>query len=159
MAESSRRADRGGLANALFVVAAAERIPPALRGAADELTTQFPWGSLLRGALALDDAGAAAAGIAALLKPQATATALLSIEARDGLGLPRLDDPRACEALRERWLRHGLDVYDLRPATADELARTRSTWARRLGAGRDRATWRVALRRRAGPPDAVEDAR
>ena len=43
------------LPNALFVVAAAERVPAELHGLADELTILFPWGSLLRGALALDE--------------------------------------------------------------------------------------------------------
>ena len=71
MAEASRRAARparrGGLPNALFVVAAAEAPPPELHGLADLVTITLPWGSLLRGALALDDA--VAAGIARLVAP------------------------------------------------------------------------------------------
>ena len=63
MAEASRRAARpaarGGVSNALFVVAAAERPPMELLAIADELTINFPWGSLLRGALGIDDAAAA----------------------------------------------------------------------------------------------------
>jgi 16S rRNA (adenine(1408)-N(1))-methyltransferase len=148
MAEVSRRASRsaarGGLPNALFVVAAAERLPAELHGVADELTIAFPWGSLLRGVLALDDD--AAAGIAALLAPDAAATATLSVEARDGLDLPPLDAEGAPEALRERWSRLGLRPCDLRKATAEELALMPSTWARRLAAGRDRSAWRLELR-------------
>jgi len=72
--EASRRAARparkGGLPNAAFVVAAAEDPPAELVGCSDALTIAFPWGSLLRGALALDDE--AAAGIAMLLAPEAT---------------------------------------------------------------------------------------
>jgi 16S rRNA (adenine(1408)-N(1))-methyltransferase len=127
-------------------VAAAERLPPELAGVADELKILFPWGSLLRGTLALEDAAAASAGIASLLAPGALATALVSIEDRDRLDLPRLDDEGAREALRERWSRHGLELCDLRPATTGEVAATRSTWARRLGAGRQRAAWRFDLR-------------
>jgi 16S rRNA (adenine(1408)-N(1))-methyltransferase len=148
MAEASRRASRRGPANALFVVAAAEQIPPELQGVADELTILFPWGSLLRGVVALDDAAAATAGIARLLAPDGVATAILSIEDRDRLdGLPRLDALDACEQLRERWQSHGLEVCDLRPATAAEIAATGSTWARRLRAGRERPAWRIELRR------------
>jgi 16S rRNA (adenine(1408)-N(1))-methyltransferase len=158
MAESSRRASRRGPANALFVAAAAERIPPELRGVADELTILFPWGSLLRGSLALDDAAPAAGGIASLLAPEGEASVILSIEDRDGLDLPRLDDPGACHALRERWTRHGLDVCFLRPATSAEVAAPHSTWARRLAAGRDRRAWRVRLRR-CPAPDEVESPR
>jgi 16S rRNA (adenine(1408)-N(1))-methyltransferase len=149
MAESSRRAARrtarGGLPNALFVAAAAERLPSEIHGVADELTISFPWGSLLRGVLALDET--AAAGIASLLAPAGVATAMFSIEDRDGLDLPRLDADGACEAVRERWSDHGLQVRGLRRASAAEIAATRSTWARRLAAGRDRAVWRLDLRR------------
>jgi 16S rRNA (adenine(1408)-N(1))-methyltransferase len=60
MAEASRRAarrpDRGGLPNALFVVAAAEALPPELDGLADLVTVHFPWASLLRGLLTADPA-------------------------------------------------------------------------------------------------------
>jgi len=152
MAESSRRAAkpqvRGGLPNALFVVAAAERIPDELRGVADVLTIHFPWGSLLRGTLALDDA--AARGIAALLNVNAKAIATFSIEQRDGLDLPELDHDDACLALKRRWSKFGVEVCALRPAAAGDLHA--STWARRLAAGRDRRAWRLEL---AGAHDAI----
>ena len=67
MAEASRRAARsarrGGLPNARFVVAAAEA-PPAELGVSCSRRAdhRLPWGSLLRGSLAID--GVAAAGIA-----------------------------------------------------------------------------------------------
>jgi 16S rRNA (adenine(1408)-N(1))-methyltransferase len=55
MSEASRRAARkpgkGGLPNALFVVAAAESLPCELDGLVDAVTIQLPWGSLLRSVL------------------------------------------------------------------------------------------------------------
>jgi hypothetical protein len=145
MAAASRRAARaaakGGLPNALFVVAAAERLPDALQGIADELTIQFPWGSLLRGALALD--GAAAAGIAALLASEGTATVTFSIEDRDRLHLPTVD----ATELARRWCTFGLDVCGFRDATPGELRAMPSTWGRRLAAGQGRRAWRLHLAR------------
>ena len=152
MAESSLRASRptrkGGVANALFVVAAAEQPPPELAGVADELSIAFPWGSLLRGALALEDAAAApaSAGIAALIAPGGCVTALVSIDPRDRLDLPALEAAVAGE-LAARWRRFGLEVAGWRPASDAEIAASGSTWARRLRAGRDRAVWRLELRR------------
>lgn len=149
MAEASRRAarpvSRGGAPNALFVVAAAERPPTELLEIADELTVNFPWGSLLGGALAVDDA--AARGIAALLKPGASLTALVSVTPRDGLELGAMDEPGAANQLAGRWANHGLQLASVCPATDAEVAATRSTWARRLGVGRSRPAWRVVLRR------------
>jgi len=147
MAESSRRAARpaarGGTPNALFAVAAAERPPTELIGRADEVSVTFPWGSLLRGALALDEV--AAAGLAALVGPAGRLIVITSIADRDRLELPSLEEPGAATDLAERWARIGLELSEIRPATADEVLSTRSTWARRLAAGRDRPTWRLEL--------------
>ena len=159
LAESSLRASRpvrkGGLPNALFVVAAAERPPAELLGTAAELTVTFPWGALLRGALALDDAADAAQGIASLLAPGGIARVLVSIDPRDGLELPILDAATA-EELTDRWAQHGLDLTDWGPASEDELGASMSSWARRLRAGRDRTAWRWQLRRASGRSDTVE---
>ena len=158
MAEVSRRAarpaGRGGVPNALFVVAAAERPPIELLGIADEVTINFPWGSLLRGALACDDA--AARGIAALLKPGTRLSVLVSVTARDALELPALDDPGASTELAGRWANHGLRLDSLCPATDSDVAATRSSWARRLGVGRARPAWRIVLRRNE-PGEANDD--
>lgn len=149
MAESSRRAARhprkGGLPNARFAVAAAESPPRDLLARADEVRIAFPWGSLLRGALALDEQ--AAAGIAALVAPGGRVTALLAPAERD-----RLDDVPTAEALladgvdlAERWSAHGLDVVDLRRADPDEIRAFGSSWARRLRAAETRAVVRLDL--------------
>jgi 16S rRNA (adenine(1408)-N(1))-methyltransferase len=160
MAEASRRAARslakGGLPNAIFIVAAAERIPREFHGVADDLSIAFPWGSLLRGTLALDEA--AATGIAGLLAPGAKATATFSIEDRDRLSLPRLEIDGERAALAERWSTLGLDVCAIRPVSTDELRDMPSTWARRLATGRDRSAWRLELEHRRGAPDRRTDA-
>lgn len=149
MAESSIRAARlirkGGLPNALFVVAAAERPPAELTGVAAEATITLPWGSLLRGSLVLDDACEAAVGIAALVAPGGIVRALVSVDPRDRLTIPGLDGS-ASDGLAERWARHGMLVTAFEPATPDEIERSGSSWARRLRAGRVRPVWRLDLR-------------
>ena len=91
-------------------------------GAADALTINFPWGSLLRGVLGHDDA--VLAGVAALLAPGARGSVLFSVTPRDGVPAP-VDDLAAVYA------RHGLSVQS-RPATDITV---RSSWAKRLRAG------------------------
>ena len=152
MAESSRRAAgpsrKGGLPNALYVAAAAERLPPELTAIAAEVSILFPWGSLLRGALALDNACDAAAGIAALVAPGGRVRAIVSIDPRDRLGLPPLSGADG-NALARRWGHHGLELAAYEPATSGEAAATGSSWGRRLGAGRERLAWRIELVRSA----------
>lgn len=157
MAEASARAARpigkGGLPNALFVVAAAERPPAELIGTADELTIRFPWGSLLRGALALDEE--AANGIAALLAPTGRVEMLISVAAQDEgrLAIPPITVADRAD-LDARWHRHGLCVAAFRAATAADVRTSGSTWSRRLLAGRaapEREVWRLVLRREPPP--------
>jgi 16S rRNA (adenine(1408)-N(1))-methyltransferase len=153
MAESSRRAARpaarGGQPNALFVVAAAEAIPTELRGVADRVTVNLPWGSLLRGALALDEA--AARGIAGLLHPGGTAALLLAPNARDRLAADVDVPTRIAGDLARDWRALGIDLVAACEATPDDLAAARTTWARRLQLGTtpDRQAWRLMLRREA----------
>jgi 16S rRNA (adenine(1408)-N(1))-methyltransferase len=151
MAESSLRAARpaarGGQPNLIFAVAATERPPIELCGRIDEVTVLFPWGSLLRGVLALDDA--AAAGLAALLGPPGRIAALVSVAERDAraAGVRPLSAADR-DALTARWRRHGLDLMSFRPATNDEIVDSGSTWAKRLrtgGAGTERQAWRLEL--------------
>jgi 16S rRNA (adenine(1408)-N(1))-methyltransferase len=146
MTESSlraaRRESRGGLPNALYVVAAAECPPRELLGLADEVTILFPWGSLLRGVLAIDDV--AALGIAGLLRPGGRVEAFVSVTERDAVDMPPLRVADG-ELLARRWARHGLDLVAFEPATSAEITATGSTWARRLRAGRERPVWRISL--------------
>ena len=73
------------------------------------------------------------AGAGALLAPGAAATVLLSVVPRDGV--PPM--PPAA-ALAAAYARHGLRLTEVRSATPDEVAASRSSWAKRLRAGAER---------------------
>ncbi len=143
MADASRRADRRGPANALFLAAGVEALAASpLAGQADLVTVQFPWGSLLGGIVGLDDA--ALCGLASLLAARGRLEVLASIVPSDNIpGMACLDDavvPAVCRA----WSAAGLRLTAARPATAAEVAASGSTWARRLRAGGDaRPVWRL----------------
>jgi 16S rRNA (adenine(1408)-N(1))-methyltransferase len=155
MAGSSRRAARpirkGGLPNALFAVAAAEAPPLELRGRAGLVTVFFPWGSLLRGIVGLDER--VAAGLASLVRPRdGRVEALVSITPRDGLdGLASLD-AAALDRLAAAHARFGLGLVSAAPVSVGDVRASGSTWGRRLLAGgADRPVWRISLRRRPAP--------
>lgn len=154
MAEASRWPARpgrkGGLPNALFVVAAAEVPPAELCGKADLVTVLFPWGSLLRGIIGLDDA--LASGIAALVRPDGgRVEALVSVTPRDGIDDVAVLDAAAIDRLGRAHGRLGLELVSAAPVSVDEVRATRSSWGRRLlASGSDRPVWRLSLRRRLG---------
>lgn len=145
MAEASGRVARRGPPNAIFLAAGAETLgDTVLAGRIDLVTVMFPWGSLLRGVLGLDEK--ALAGVAALVSPRGRLEVLASVVPSDRIeGIASLDatwEPSICRA----WAAAGLDLLSMRLATSDEVIVSRSSWARRLRAGRDaRAVWRLDL--------------
>jgi 16S rRNA (adenine(1408)-N(1))-methyltransferase len=148
MATASRRAAagprRGGLPNALFVVAAAEALPCELDGVADLVTVHFPWGSLLRGLLGAGPA--TMTGVARLMRPGATLSVLLSSTARDrGAGVEPIGEA-TLQALTGAYGRYGLGVAEVRPATPSDVAAAKSSWGKRLGAGARRPAWLLRAR-------------
>ncbi len=145
MADVSRRAATGRSArtNLLFAVAAAESPPPELVGRADVVRLLFPWGSLLRGALGLEGAAAAADGVAALVRRGGRLEAILSVTERDRLdGLAGLDDA-AIERIAAAHRRRGLELLSARPMGREEVRATGSSWGRRLLSAQDRPVHRL----------------
>jgi len=143
MAETSRRADRRGPANALFFAAGAEALSVSpLAGRADLATVMFPWGSLLRGIVGLDDA--ALRGVVSVLVPGGRLEVLASVVPTDAVsGLPCLD-AEAEPAIRRAWYAAGLQLTAMGPASAIDIAASHSAWARRLRAGGEqRPVWHL----------------
>jgi 16S rRNA (adenine(1408)-N(1))-methyltransferase len=164
MAEASRRAARsparGGLPNATFVVAAVEALPTELSGIAALVTVRFPWASLLRGCLGADVV--VARGVAGLVAPGGELALLLAPAARDRLGGLPTDPAAVLEAARATFVGQGLTLLEGRPATAEDIDVSGSTWARRLlrGGGipaRSRPDRQAVLVRLGRPQDPERD--
>ena len=143
MIDASRRADRRGPTNAMFFAAGVEGlVGTPLAGHADLVTVQFPWGSLLRGIVGLDDA--ALCGVASLLVPDGRLEVLASVVPSDGVPGMVCLDAGAEPTIRGAWSAAGLRLTAMRLASAAEVAASGSTWARRLRAGgADRPVWRL----------------
>ena len=131
----------------MFVCAAAEALPEMLAGAADEITINYPWGSLLR-AVALPDVERLA-GVAKLAKPGARVTAVVNMQPlRDAaqaarLGLAEAALLRSEAELREAYARAGLDVLHVREVTDEPLPAT--SWGKHLAISK-REVWRIEAR-------------
>src|SRR6266545_1377445 len=150
MAEVSRRAARnsskGGLPNAVFVAAGVEMLPCELAGLADLVTVRFPWGSLLRGTLGLDDRAAIA--IARLVSALGALEMTVSVQDRDAVGPGRPAgsfDDRDIERIRRTYAGLGLELCDVRQLALEDLTDLHSSWARRLRVDRDRCLWSLRL--------------
>ena len=118
--------------NAMFLVESAERLPGILAGRADLVTVALPWGSLLRALIQPEPA--TLGGIAALLKAGGELELLLTDQLRD---------LAAYEPI-------GLRLIDRRPATAGDVDRLSSAWAKRLDVGARRPATVWVFRRTCG---------
>jgi 16S rRNA (adenine(1408)-N(1))-methyltransferase len=140
MAEAANKGTRRRLANLLYLQAAVESLPAELRGQADRLTINFPWGSLLRAVAAPEPALLSA--IARLGQAGAPLTLLVNMITFDDadycrrLALPCppvFADP---DRTRTAYAEAGLRVRRLQ-ADIKALA-YRTTWGQRLTRGTQR---------------------
>jgi 16S rRNA (adenine(1408)-N(1))-methyltransferase len=154
MATASRRAAarprRGGLPNALFVLAAAEALPCELDGVADLVTVHFPWGSLLRGLLGAEPA--IMTGLSRVMCRGATLSVLLSSTARDRAAGVGPIGAATLQALAGPYGRYGLTVTEVRPADPSDVAAAHSSWGKRLGAAVQRPAWVLRAKKHAPSP-------
>jgi 16S rRNA (adenine(1408)-N(1))-methyltransferase len=133
LADGAWRAKRARLTNAAFLVDGVERVPCELWCLADEVTVQFPWGSLLRGVV--DASEAILRPIAHLMKPGAELRVLLSSMDRDGFGDLT---PERLTSRYAAYSEHGLHLARAEWASHEVVAESRSAWAKRLAVGRER---------------------
>ena len=135
-AKATKKPDRGGLPNALFVVASVEAPPEELRGIADEIFVTLPWGSLMRGLILAD--GGVLAAMASFAMGGASVRVVLNtrifddpvpIDARD---LPEVTPEYVVAKLVPLYEVHGIRIESSRWMDADEVAAIGTTWAKRL---------------------------
>lgn len=151
LADASRRAAakpaRGGLDNALFLLASLETLGDELNGLADTVTVYYPWGSLLR-AVVLPDV-ALLAKLATLLKAGGTLDILVNMQPlRDAANAARLGLDKAAilgggAGLRAAYATAGLRLEAIADVTGTAPAATR--WGQQLRfAGREIMRLRAA---------------
>jgi 16S rRNA (adenine(1408)-N(1))-methyltransferase len=147
-ARAARDPKRGGLPNALFVVAALEAAPAELLGLGSMVTVHFPWGTLLDAAIGREAAGTRR--LAGLVASGGWLRLLVSAHQRDERqGAVSLDPYSIVDAYRSL----GFEPLEVRPATVDDAVAARSSWGKRLlggshgrGAATGRDTWLLELR-------------
>jgi 16S rRNA (adenine(1408)-N(1))-methyltransferase len=137
-AKAAARADRGGLPNAVFLRAAAERPPDGLVGV-DEVHVLMPWGSLLRGTLG---DGTVLEALAAVCTPGAPFLVTLNLHAwRPPVPeVGEADEPTPASALNTlapAYARAGWTIEEAGYLGEDELAGLGTSWTKRLGSSRD----------------------
>lgn len=135
-----RKPAKGGLTNALFLLAAIEDLPEELNGMADEVHVHFPWGSLLAAfALGKEDS---LANVRSICAPEALLEVVIALEAeKDMRELTRLGISEfSPDYIRTKLTRHyqsvGFEITET--GELNEWSSLHTTWAKRLRGNRRR---------------------
>jgi 16S rRNA (adenine(1408)-N(1))-methyltransferase len=149
---ASRKASRGGVENAAYVVASIEWPPAELLGKADRVHVNFPWGALLRGVLRPERA--VLEGLAGVARAGAAIELLITYDpghdhgATGGAPLAAPSLAYIDEGLAPAYAAAGIEVGGRRLVAREEALAVPSTWGRRLlRGGRPREVFAVAARR------------
>ena len=138
---ASRKPERGGRPNLLFVRASIETLPDELRCCADTVTVMLPWGRLLEGIVLGDDA--VFGGLAAIARPGARFEITLNGEIWESSTPARYADlpvptrEYVAEVVAPAAARAGIELSGARLLDASEANALPSTWARRLAHARE----------------------
>jgi 16S rRNA (adenine(1408)-N(1))-methyltransferase len=144
LAHAARLAARERLPNLVLLREPLETL--GLGSIADDVTIHFPWGSLLRGALAEDESVFAA--ICGLPRAGGRLTLLLSLLARDGRApLGDLDIARVTRAYRAG----GFERIERRAVARADVDAAHSSWGKRLDVGGARPGELLRFRRGNAP--------
>lgn len=140
--KATRRPNKGGLPNALFVQAAVEDLPEELDGVADEIHIHFPWGSLL-GALATGD-GRVLSNLRRIGSPQCIVEIVIGIDPErdraefERLGVASLTVEYIHHDLRPKYENAGFRLVDCGMLSRANWSALETSWARKLNTGDSR---------------------
>lgn len=144
-----KKPSKGGLPNALFILASAENLPTELNGIADHIYINFPWGSLLQGIVLGDEV--LWNNIKRIGKKDATIETIFGYDAHHDskeiqrLGLPHLDELYLNTVLIPKLKNLGFAILDLKKLTPRDLREYPTSWAKKLSFGQTRSYFHIKL--------------
>ena len=148
--KATRKVNKGGLPNAMFVQAAVEFLPEEFDGVADEIHIHFPWGSLFR-SVALGDPETLTS-----LRRIAALNCLLEIvigvdAERDRYELARLQIPELSpiyfeKTLASRYNAAGFETIEVKQLSPNVWAKIETSWARKLSTSSTRTVTMLIFR-------------
>jgi 16S rRNA (adenine(1408)-N(1))-methyltransferase len=146
--KSIKKPSKGGITNALYVVAAAEELPQELYHKADKIYVNLPWGSLLEGVvkgnpIILNNIVSIAKPPKAHLEMWFTYNDLHEAGEISRRELPFLSVEYIKNTLSPIYQSCGIDIFEIDIVDNDDLKKFDTQWSKRLGFGRARDVFRI----------------
>ncbi len=140
--KATRKPNKGGLPNVMFVQAAIEDLPEEFDGVADEIHIHFPWGSLLRAVA--NGEGAALRSLRKIAAPNSILEIVIGVDPDrdraelDRLGIQDLSDQYLGSILTDNYRASGFEIKEHGEMERSAWAKLESSWARKLQVNIDR---------------------
>ena len=134
--KATRKPNKGGAPNVLFVQAAIENLPEEFSGAADEIHIHFPWGSLLKAVVSGDET--ILQSLRKICAPECLLEIVFGIdEERDRSEIERLDLPKISvqyleNVLIPKYENAGFKILESGILDSSEWSQMETSWARKL---------------------------
>ncbi len=145
----TRKPEKGGLPNAMFVQAAVEDLPEEFNDTADEIHIHFPWGSLLKAVSTADEK--VLASLRRIAAPDCLLEIVIGIDPeRDKTEIDRLDIPDLTPIFLHSYLlpkyrAAGFELLNQKKLGLAEWSRLETSWARKLQGNSDRSVTFLAF--------------
>src|SRR5262245_4301333 len=140
--KATRKPNKGGLPNAMFVQAAIEDLPEEFDSVADEIHIHFPWGSLLR-AVAKGEPEALSS-LRRIASPDCLLEVVNGIDdvrdrtELDRLGIQDLSNEYVGTILSAKYKKAGFEIKEYGELDRYEWSKLETSWARKLQGNQDR---------------------
>lgn len=150
-ARLDKKPAKGGIKNALFVLSKVEEIPEELNGIANQVFINFPWAGLLKGLLLVEDM--TWGPIKRICKQGALIDILFTYEDATEknefkkLGLPDISIAYLKNMVAAKLVDNGLKVLEIKDVNYTDIKKFPSSWAKKLGYGRDRKYFYLRIER------------
>lgn len=134
--KATRKPNKGGLPNVLFIQAAVENLSEELNVTADEIHIHFPWGSLLRAVVLGDEA--VIASLRRICAPECLLEIIIGIDpTRDKSEIERLQLPVLTadyleNILLPKYQSAGFKVLESGTLDSSEWSKIETSWAKKL---------------------------
>ena len=140
-----RKPNKGGLSNALYLIASVEDLPTELEGLAEVIYINFPWGRLLEAVILADQQ--MLLNVAMISNPGASMEMLINTGIfRSPIpirvqGLPELTLDYIDRILVPAYAKADITIVQRRALSEKGMTEVRTTWAKRLAYGKDPSTF------------------
>lgn len=145
-----KKEHKGGLENALFVLANIEDLPQELTGVANQVFIHFPWSGLLCGVILVEEK--TWSNIKRICQPGAYIDLIFGYDsayeqkAVDHFSLPELTLEYIQKMMVPKLELNGFEVLLCKQLELDELKNYPSTWSKKLSFGRERVYYYLQLK-------------